>query len=323
MRRLNFCLLVVLVLASGFALADDLPSWNETPVKAAILEYLETVTTTGNPDFIPVVERVAVFDNDGTFWCERPEYPSTLFQAHLVRRLAAQNVIDGNKMPFKAWIAYDKKALGKYGWKESYREMISAFGGMPVAAFQDSARAFMDRSKHPKYQVPFAELYYAPMLELADLLKAHEFQLWVVTGSEQDFMRSFLEDATGVPPERVIGSWTPAISTEEGKEIKIVRGTEQVYNGHEAKPGNIETRIGRRPVFCVGNSNNDQPMCRYTVTGDRRGLALWVLHDDSGREYKYDKGTDRMADLVEESGDAWLISMKKDWNRLYKNGIGN
>lgn len=319
--RQVFAALFLLVFTTGITLADDLPSWNDTPVKQAIFDYLQAVTTVGNPYFIPIPERVAVFDNDGTYWCERPNYPSTLFQAHLVRRLAENGIIDGQKMPFKAWIADDRDALKKYGWKESYREMNAAFGGLPVQAYRDSARAFMDRSEHPEYHVPFSELYYAPMHELAALLKDHGFQLWVVTGSEQDFMRSFLEDATGVPPERVIGSWTPAVSTQEGKEIKIVRGTVQVYNGHAAKPGNIETRIGRRPVFCVGNSNNDQPMCRYSVTGPRRGMALWVLHDDKEREYQYDKGTDDMADLVNESDHAWRISMDEDWEILFLNGV--
>lgn len=309
------------IFVAGTVLADDLPSWNNTMVKQEIFNYLTAVTTPGNPDFIPVPERVAVFDNDGTYWCERPHYPSSLFQAHLLGQLAAQGIVDGEKMPFKGWIADDRGALKKYGWKESYREMNAAFAGMPVQAFRDSARAFMDRSEHPEYHVPFAQLYYAPMHELAALLTDNGFQLWVVTGSEQDFMRSFLEDATGVPPERVIGSWTPAVATQEGKEIKIVRGEIQVYNGHAAKPGNIETRIGRRPVFCVGNSNNDQPMCRYAVTGPHRGLALWVLHDDKEREYKYDRGTKDMADLVKESGHAWKISMSRDWKTLFNHGI--
>ncbi len=321
MRQFVFLILVLLFPIMGFA--DELPSWRDTPVKAAILEYLVAVTTVDGDDFIPEPERIAIFDNDGTFWCEKPNYPSTLFQAHLIRQLALKGTIDGKQMPFKAWIENDRKALKKYGWKESYREMNAAFGGMPVTAFRDSARAFMDRSRHEKYQVPFAQLYYAPMLELAALLKFYGFKLWVVTGSEQDFMRSFLEDATGIPTERVIGSWTPAVATKDGKTIRVVRGTEQVYNGHMAKPGNIQTRIGRRPVFCVGNSDNDQPMCRYAVTGKHRGLALWVLHDDDRREYKYDRGTGKISDLVKENKSAWRISMSKDWNRLFPGQIGH
>jgi len=324
MHRLNFFLLVhivLLVLLTGFAHADELPSWNETPVKQAILDYVKAVTTPGSEDFVPQPERVAIFDNDGTFTCERPNYASTLFQAGLVRSLIAKGKIDDAKMPFKAWNAFDKDALKKYGWKAAYQEMNAAFAGMPVAAYRDSARAFMDRYVHPRYRVLLPRLYYAPMLELADLLTGHGFQLWVVTGSEQEFMRSFLEDATGVPPEKIIGSWTPGVSTQEGKEIRIVRGTVQVYNGHEAKPGNIDTRIGRRPLFVVGNSDNDQPMCRYALTGERLGFALWVHHDDSKREYKYDKGTDDMADLVKDKDNAWRISMEKDWQQIFQDGV--
>ncbi len=321
MQRLTFIILCLLTFLVGFVHAQELPSWNETTVKQAILDYVAAVTTPGSADFVPQPERLAVFDNDGTFICERPDYPSSLFQAGLVRSFIADGTIDGTKMPFKAWNTFDKDALKKYGWKEAYQEMNAAFGGMPVTAYRDSARAFMDRYRHPRYRVPLARLYYAPMRELAALLNEHGFQLWVVTGSEQDFMRSFLEDATGVPPEHVIGSWTPAVSTQEGKEIRMVRGTVQVYNGHQAKPGNIETRIGRRPIFVVGNSDNDQPMCRYAVTGMRLGLALWVHHDDSEREYKYDRGTSDMADLVKEKDNAWRISIAKDWKRVFQNGV--
>ena len=199
--------------------------------------------------------------------------------------------------------------------------MNHAFGGMPVAAYRDSAKAFMERYIHPRYKVLLPRLYYAPMLELAALLEEYGFQLWVVTGSEQDFIRSYLEAATGVPPERVIGTWTPAVSSQDGEEIKLVRGTVQVYNGHQAKPGNIDTRIGRRPLLVVGNSDNDQPMCRYAVTGEHPGLALWIHHDDSEREYEYDEGTDDIADLVQEKDSAWRISMKKDWKQVFQDGV--
>jgi hypothetical protein len=131
-------------------------------------------------------------------------------------------------------------------------------------------------------------------------------------------MRSFLEDATGVPPERVIGSWTGAVAHLDDGEVKLVRGETQTYNGHEAKPANIETRIGRRPVLCVGNSDNDQPMCRWTVTGPGRSLALWIHHDDEAREYAYDRGTDDMRELIRERPNAWEVSIQRDWGRLYR-----
>lgn len=317
MVRHVLILMTVICLAVS-ATADPLPSWIDTPVKAAVMEWVDAVTDADGPDFIPAPERVAVFDNDGTFWCERPDYPSTLFQASLVRSFAAEGRIDGSAMPFSAWIDDDRDALRDFGMRQAYATMNKAFGGMPSSAYRDSALAFVDRSVHPKYGVRFDQLYYDPMLELARLLESRGFQVWVVTGSEQDFIRSFIERATGIPPERVIGSWTPAVSSQEGDEIKVVRGEVQVYNGHQAKPGNIDTRIGRRPVFSAGNSDNDQPMCRYTLTGKHRALVLWIHHDDDGREYDYDHSTGTIADLVEERADALEVSVKRDWGDLYR-----
>ncbi len=286
--------------------------------QGAVVAYLAAVVDPEHEDFIPVPERIAVFDNDGTFWCERPEYPSTLFQAHMVGVLAARGEIDGEAMPFSAWLEIDRDALRAFGWRESYAAVIEAFAGMPVQAFRDSALAFVERSRHPRYGVRFDELYYAPMLELARLLTYHDFQVWVVTGSEQDFIRSFLFEATGVPPERVIGSWTPSVMERRAAGVVTLRTDAQVYNGHEAKPANIDMRMGRRPVFSVGNSNNDQPMCRQALTGERRGFALWIHHDDEAREYGYDNSTETIAELVEEFADAHAVSMARDWARLYR-----
>lgn len=319
MRALVISLLMLIL--TGPVPAQDLAAWNESPVKAAILDYLADITDTAHPDFIPVAERVAVLDNDGTFWCERPDYPSTLFQRHLLVGLINQGLHDGTQQPYKAWIEYDRDDLREFGWRQAYEVMNEAFAGMPVTAFRDSARVFLDNNPHSDFKVRCTELYYLPMLELARLLEAHDFQVWVVTGAEQDFVRSYIEQASGIPPERVIGSWTPAVSEIADGEVTVVRGALQVYNGYEAKPGNIETRIGRRPVFAAGNSNNDQPMCLYAVTGARRGLAIWIHHDDQEREYSYDRGTDRMDQLVKKKENAFEVKMSRDWNQVFKAGL--
>ena len=301
--------------------SDPLPSWQDGPVKLAILSYLQEITDPGHPDFIPANERVAVLDNDGTFWCERPDYASTQFQRRLLMSRIRDGHADPDTPPYPAWRDYDRKALGEYGWSRAYAMMNRAFAGMPVQAYRDSAVAFLDSRPHSEFKVRYTELYYRPMLQLARLLEQHGFQVWVVTGAEQDFVRSYIEQATGIPPERVIGSWTPAVALVEDGTISIVRDSVQVYNGHEHKPANIETRIGRRPVFAAGNSNNDQPMCLYAVTGPRRGLALWIHHDDKGREYSYNRGTGRMADLARDHDAAWEVSMKKEWREIFKEGV--
>ena len=314
-------ILGLMLLIASVATAGDLDTWRDGPVKSAIRGWLNDIGDPDGLDFIPEAERVAVLDNDGTFWCERPHYPSTMFQTSLLKSRVAAGMVDGTRMPYSAWVSGDRDALRDYGWRESYRAMTRAFAGMPVTVFRDSALAFVGRTLHPDYGVTFPELYYAPMLELARLLETHGFQVWVVTGSEQDFVRSYIEAATGIPPEHVIGSWTPAVSAVEDGAVTVVRGETQIYNGHAAKPGNIETRIGRRPVFAAGNSNNDQPMCLYAVSGTRRGLAIWIHHDDARREYDYDRGTGKMADLVEDREGVHEVSMERDWLRIYREGI--
>jgi phosphoserine phosphatase len=314
-------LLMMIVSAVTAAAATELPSWNDGPVRTAILEYLADVTDPGHADFIPVAERIAVLDNDGTFWCERPDYASTMFQRSLLMSRIDQGLADIDQPPFRAWYEYDRGALRDFGWGEAYRRMNMAFAGMPVAAYRDSAASWLDRHPHSDFKVRHTELYYVPMLELARLLEAREFQVWVVTGAAQDFVRSYIEQAAGIPPERVIGSWTPARSVIEGNTITVVRDSIQVGNGYEKKPANIETRIGRRPVFAAGNSNNDHPMCLYSITGQRRGLAIWIHHDDRKREYDYDRGTDRMQKLVKELDGAHEVSIRRDWSRVFREGV--
>jgi phosphoglycolate phosphatase-like HAD superfamily hydrolase len=316
---LVFRLVFVLLLTASAAGADPLSSWHEGPVKSAITAWLAAVTDTAGVDFIPPAERVAVFDNDGTSWCEKPDYAPTSFQVSLARSLAAQGKADPDSMPLKAWFADDRDALRKYGYSRAYIDMNAVFAGMPVAAYRDSARAWLATRLHSRFQVPYTDLYFAPMLELKDLLVEHGFQVWIVTGAAQDFVRSYAELVIGIPPERIIGTWTtPVYRQDPDGTATLVRGAVQTYNGHENKPSHIEQRIGRRPVFAAGNSDNDQAMCRYAVTGPRRGLALWIHHDDAAREYDYDRGTAEIMDLCAGHPGAFEVSIKRDWARVFR-----
>lgn len=318
MRFLTLTVLLLLLLAPAAVPADELPSWSDGPVKAAVLEWITDVTDPGSGDFIPVPERVAVFDNDGTSSCERPRSLTSRCQLALLKNRAERGEIDGDAMPISAWLAEDRDALRAYGWSEAYRGRNAAFAGIEVTAFADSVRAWVEGSAHPRFGVPYDDLYYPAMAELRNLLASYGFQVWIVTGSTQGVIRAISEGAIGVPPERVIGS-TSAMEYVVGEDGvgRVVRAVDQVSNTYENKPPNIETRIGRRPVFAAGNSNNDEPMSRYAVTGPRRGFVLWVHHDDPDREYEYDRGTDRMARLVAEQADAHEVSMKRDWVRLF------
>lgn len=309
-----FCLLLMM---TATARADTLPSWREGEVKSAITTWLTRITTPGSPDFIPISDRIAVFDNDGTSWCERPGYGPTDFQVSLARSLAAEGRIDAEAMPFRAWFTNDRKALRKFGYGEAYRVMNAAFAGMPVTAYRDSARAWLDRTRHPRFGTPLTDLYYAGMIELKDLLVANGFQVWIVTGGAQDFVRSYSEQVLDIPPSQVIGSWTQPVYRVVDGVGEVVRGAQQNYNGHENKPASIEARIGKRPVFAAGNSNNDEPMLRWVVTGSHPALALWIHHDDKEREYDYDRGCDQIARLVEENAATCEVSIRRDWSRVF------
>ena len=317
-RPIFAILFLLLFCASVPAAADELPSWTDGPVKTAILEWVAAVTDPGNEDFIPIPERIAVFDNDGTSSCERPRSLTSRCQLALLKNMAERGEVDGEAMPISAFLAEDRDALRAFGWTEAYRVRNAAFAGWEVTAFADSVRAWVAGSAHPKFGVPYTELYYSPMAELRDLLAAHDFKIWIVTGSTQAVIRAISESATGVPPERVIGSTsaTTYVVGEDGVG-RVVRAEDQMSNTYENKPPNIETRIGRRPVFAAGNSNNDEPMSRYVMTGPQRGFALWIHHDDPEREYEYDRSTDRIARLVEEQADAHEVSMKADWVKVF------
>jgi hypothetical protein len=188
---------------------------------------------------------------------------------------------------------------------------------MPVTAYRDSARAWLARTIHPRYGVTRDRLYYVPMRQLMALLEANDFQVWIVTGATEDFVRAFSEDVLGIPPGRVIGTSTKPVYEEldDGTAL-LVRSAEQANNGHENKPPHIEQRIGRRPVFAAGNSNNDYYMANYAITGERRGLALWIRHDDGEREYDYGR-PGKLGDLCGRHPRAHEVSMKRDWKRLF------
>ncbi len=315
---MRFLLVLALLMADTAAHADPLAAWNEGPVKTAINDWLTAVTDPVSPDFVPVPDRIAVFDNDGTSWNERPGYAPTTFQVDLARSFAAAGEIDAEAMPFKAWFANDRGALREFGFGEAYRQLNASFAGMSVTAYRDSARSWLGRTLHERYQVTHDKLYYAPMLELMALLREHDFQVWIVTGAAQDFVRAYSEEVLNIPPGHVIGSFTTPVYEELADGTVVMkRGAEQNYNGHEHKPAHIEERIGRRPVFAAGNSNNDYYMANYAVTGERRGLAIGIHHDDEEREYSYGR-PGKIGGLCEEHTGAHEVSMKRDWKVLYR-----
>jgi formylglycine-generating enzyme required for sulfatase activity len=305
---------------------DPLPSWNNTPHKQAILDFVAKVTKEGTPDYIPPEERIATFDNDGTLWCEQPMYFQLIFAMDRVKELSPQHPEWKDKEPFSFVLANDMEGLAKSGAKGLMEIMAATHSGMTTDEFAAIVKDWLQTARHPRFNKPFTELVYQPMLEVLAYLRANGFKTFIVSGGGVDFMRVFANSVYGVPPEQVIGSsGKTQFELHDGSDPVLVKLPEvNSIDDKDGKPINIELHIGRRPVFCFGNSDGDMQMLQYTtMAADPAGprLGLIVHHDDAQREYAYDRdshiGTLNKAwDQAKERG--WIIvSMKDDWKRIF------
>ena len=318
------------------AAADDpLPSWNDGPVKQAILGFVARTTTPG-PGFVPATERIATFDNDGTLWCEQPIYVEAAFALERARELAKADPALAARPAFKTVVAGDPAAIGALTEKELVELVLATHTNLTDEAFIATVKAWLATARHPRFGRPYTELVYQPQLELLAFLRANGFKTFIVSGGGVDFMRAFAEAAYGVPPEQVIGSSGKTSFQLDGETASLFKLPEigSVDDG-PGKPQNIGLVIGRRPVVAVGNSDGDLPMLQYATGGARPALALLVHHDDAAREYAYDRASkigtlDKAWDEATRRG--WpLISMRRDWKQIFparratkdpKNGAG-
>jgi hypothetical protein len=289
-------------------LDNPLPSWRETAPKQSILDFVAAVTDPGSPDFVPAAERVAVFDNDGTLWTERPVYAQLMFA---LDRAAAV----GQPVSFEELQAGGMPALMKL--------LAVTHAGMTTTAFDEQVRAWMSSARHPRFDRPYQALVYQPMLELLAFLGRNGFACWIFSGGGTDFMRAWASDVYGLPPHRVIGS---AGATEfrigdDGPEL-VKSATVSVIDDAGQKPSSIHQHIGQRPILAGGNTDGDLPMLQWTAGGPHRSLELIVHHTDAEREYEYDvdptlgAGTEQ-ALAAAEAGNWSVIDMAADWAAVY------
>ena len=301
---------------------DPLPSWNDTAPKKAIVAFVAKVTKEGSPDFVPVAERIATFDNDGTLWCEKPLPVQLFFALDRVKTLAPQHPEWKDKEPFASLLKGDvKDALA--GGDRALLEIITAtHAGMTTVEFEKIVKDWIATAKHPKYQQPFTACVYQPMIELLAYLHANGFKPYIVSGGGIEFMRAWAEKVYGIPPEQVVGS---SIKTKfelrDGKPV-LVRLPELNFNDDKGgKPVGINQHIGRWPIAAFGNSDGDLQMLQYTAGGSGQRFCLYVHHTDAEREYAYDR-TDPLAKLDkgldEAAAKGWtVVSMKNDWKRIF------
>jgi phosphoserine phosphatase len=306
----------------ALAQADPLPSWNDGAAKSAITEFVARVTAEGGSDYIVPAERIAVFDNDGTLWSEQPLYFQFAFAMDRVKAMAPEHPEWKDAEPFRSILAGDVKGALASGKKGMVEIMAVTHAGMTTDAFADSVRNWIATARHPKFDRPYNELVYQPMVELLAYLRANDFKTFVVSGGGVEFMRPWVEKAYGIPPEQVIGTSGIVSYVLEGdkpvlqKEAKI----EFVDDG-PGKPVGINRFIGRRPVFAAGNSDGDLQMLQWTTLNDGPRFALIVHHTDGEREFTYDREShvgklDKALDEAPSRG--WtVVDMKSDWKVVY------
>jgi len=302
--------------------AVPLPSWSATPSRDRILAFVAAVTTPGGADYVPPSARVAVFDNDGTLWSEHPFYFQFLFIIDRVRELADAHPEWRDTPPFKFVLENDHDALLASG-KEGLMELLMAtHAGLTTEEFTDVVRSWTASHRHPRFDRPYTELVYQPMLELLDLLREHEFKVFIVSGGGLDFMRAWVESVYGIPPERVVGSTLGArYELRDGKGVIVKIPEIDFIDDGPGKPVGIQRFIGQRPILAFGNSDGDLEMLQWTRQGNGPSLVGLVHHTDANREWSYDRESkighlDRAWDEAQRDG--WVIvDMKEDWKVVY------
>jgi phosphoglycolate phosphatase-like HAD superfamily hydrolase len=323
---------VLSVLAFGTAFgqgADPLPSWNQGAVRDAIVKFVQSTTTTGSPQFVPPADRIAAFDQDGTLWVEHPIYSQVKYCLDRVPAVVAAKPELKNAEPFKTVLSGNKEALTKLSMKDLETILMATLTGMTTDQFQAEVKKWLATAKDPKWKRPYTELTYQPMQEVLRYLRANGYKTYIVTGGGQDFVRVYVEQTYGIPPEQVVGTMGGVTYGHDkaGKPILTKEPKLLLNDDNVGKPEGIHMMIGRRPHAAFGNSAGDQQMLEYTKAGDGARLSMLLLHDDAAREYAYGPakglpdskiGTfpQSLYDLAIKSG--WtVISMKNDWKRVF------
>jgi phosphoglycolate phosphatase-like HAD superfamily hydrolase len=319
--RIIWLACAALVLATG-ASAEPLPSWNDGPAKQAIQAFVAAATRQGGASFIPAAERIAVFDNDGTLWAEQPIYFQFAFALDRVKALAPQHPEWKEKEPFKSLLAGNlEKALD--GGEHAILEVLMAtHAGMTTDEFAKLVSDWLASARHPRFQRPYTELVYQPMLELLSYLRSNGFKPYIVSGGGIEFMRPWVERVYGIPPEQVVGSSIATRFELRAGTPVLVRDPEVDFVDDKAgKPVGINRFIGRRPVLAFGNSDGDHQMLQWTAAGSGLRFIGLVHHTDAEREWAYDRKShvgrlDKALDDALAKG--WtVVDMKKDWKRVF------
>jgi phosphoglycolate phosphatase-like HAD superfamily hydrolase len=325
--RTVFILLLVAVAVGGNAVAqaqpEPLPSWNEGSVKKSITDFIARVTTPGAADFVPVEQRIATFDNDGTLWAEQPVYFQVAFAFDRVKALAPQHPQWREMQPFKALLDDDRATMAAMGEKALLEVLAATHAGLTTDEFHKIVLEWIASARHPRFNRPYTDLVYRPMLELLAFMRANGFRTFIVSGGGVEFMRAWVERVYGIPPEQVVGSSGVAKfhMGADGKPVLLKEAKVEFIDDGPGKPVGINRFIGRRPVFAFGNSDGDQQMLEWTAAGSGARFMGIVHHTDAVREWAYDRTSHvgRLDKALDEAiARGWtIVDMKRDWKKVF------
>lgn len=295
---------------------DPLPSWNEGALKQSIITFVKDAADSNSKNYIPVADRIATFDNDGTLWAERP-YVQELFAFYMVKKMVGANPELEKKQPFKAVVEKDKAYFEKGGDKALIQLIVATHTGTSEDEFESAAKDFFTTTTYPHFNVPVSKIVYQPQIELLNYLRANRFKTFICTGGTIEFVRGISQQLYGIPKDQVIGTTFKYKFVDSNRTV--MRQPElELFNDKEGKPVGIQEHIGQRPVFACGNegSEGDIAMLKYCQSSKYPSFQLLVNHDDSTREFSYQEKTN--ASLNAAAKNNWhVISMKNDWKRVF------
>jgi len=309
--------------------ADPLSSWNDGPAKQAIIDFVHKTTDKASPYFVPLEERIATFDQDGTLWVEQPVYTQLVYCLDRVQTVVVNKPELKSVEPFKTVLSRNREAIAKLTMPDLEKIVIATLTGMSIDQFQAEVKQWIATAKNERWKRRYTELTYQPMQEVLKYLRDNDYMTYIVTGGGQDFVRVYSEKTYGIPPEQVVGTagGVKYGYDKNGKPFLTKEPKLLLNDNYAGKPEGIHLMIGRRPYAAFGNSIGDQQMLEYTSAGDGTRLSMLVLHDDPIREYAYGPaqglpdskvGTFTQALYDEAKKNGWIIiSIKNDWKQIF------
>ena len=322
LRSFFVALCVAIIPISVAQAADPLPSWRDGPAKAAIVDFVNRVTTASGPDFVAPEERIATFDNDGTLWSEQPLYFQLRYALDRVKALAPEHPEWNDQEPFKSVLADDMSGVLTTGKKGLLQIIAATHAGMTEAEFRDTVLTWLNTARHPRFGQPYNALIYQPMLEVLAYLRANGFKTYITSGGGIAFMRPWAPQAYGIPPEQIIGSSIKTkLEMRDGKPVLVRLPEIDFIDDKAEKPVGINKFIGRRPIAAFGNSDGDLQMLQWTTAGEGERFGLIVHHTDAERKWAYDRksGIGRLDKALDEAkAKGWtVVDMKRDWKTVF------